>query len=256
MKELKQGLRTAKGDHEMTLANRIKGNPKQEAALASGVMILNVGGEIYTTTVSTLRKYPRSTLAELCSNPGKATIDQKGRIFIDREGTFFKYILAFLRSGQSPTHYIQEIYQEALFYNIEPLVELLKDSPALYGELVGRQQFLSEVPNYRENIEVVIQLARADSVGSRRSWVMACVIKNKEDEAKVLDAIDDLGPSKDTLVKFGPWRFSPTVSDLLDCIKLDIEKRGYNVSYQPYKAGRGLLSHSCNLFYELIFTWW
>eukprot|EP00061_Rhincodon_typus_P006655 g27523.t1 len=147
---------------------------------ASGVMVLNIGGEIYTTTVSTLRKYPRSTL---CSNPGKATIDRKGRIFSDREGTFFKYILALFRSGQSPTHYIQEIYQEALFYNIEPLVELIKDSPALYSELVRRQQFLSEVPNYRENIEVVIHLARAESVGSRRSWVMVCVIKNKEDEA-------------------------------------------------------------------------
>ncbi|XP_060682985.1 BTB/POZ domain-containing protein KCTD14-like [Hemiscyllium ocellatum] len=223
---------------------------------ASGVMILNVGGQIYTTTASTLKKYPRSTLAELCSNPGKAIIDRKGRIFIDREGTFFKYILAFLRSGQLPTRFTQQIYQEALFYNIEPLVELLRDSPELYGELVGRQQFLSEVPNYMENVEVLIHLARAESVGSRRSWVMVCVVKNKEDEAKVLETIRDLGPDKDSLVKFGPWRPSPTASDLLDCIKLDIEKRGYNVSFQPYKAVRGLLSSSCNLLFQFVFTWW
>lgn len=41
-----------------------------------------------------------------------------------------------------------------MYYNIQPLVKLLEETPQLFGELVGRQQFLSRVPHYKENIEV------------------------------------------------------------------------------------------------------
>ncbi|XP_078400930.1 BTB/POZ domain-containing protein KCTD14-like [Cetorhinus maximus] len=219
-------------------------------------MNLNVGGEIYTTTLSTLRRYPGSRLAEMCSAHAKVTRDSKGRLFVDRDGTYFKYILEFLRSEQPPTQFVQEIYQEAQFYNIEPLAELLKNLPEMYGELIGRQRFLAEVPNYRENIEVLIHLARAETVASRQSRVIVCVAKNKEDDVQYLEDVNNPTSDKDPVVKFGPWKPSPTVSDLLCCIKLDIENRGYKVSYQPYKAGKGQLSKSCSLLYKFVFTWW
>ncbi|XP_072332022.1 BTB/POZ domain-containing protein KCTD14-like [Scyliorhinus torazame] len=222
---------------------------------SSEVLNLNVGGEIYATTLSTLRKYPGSRLAEMCSAHAKVTTDSKGRLFIDREGTYFKYVLEFLRSEQPPTQFVPEVYREALFYNIEPLVELLKNSPEMYGELIARQQFLAQVPNYRENIEVVMHLARADSVAARQSRVIVCVVKNKEDERKYLEAVNDPDSCKDPVVKFGPWKPSPTVSDLLYCIKLDVENRGHKVSHQPCKAGKGLLK-CCHLLYEFVFTWW
>lgn len=47
-----------------------------------------------------------------------------------------------------------QVHKEAIHYNIKPLIKLLEETPRLFGELVGRQQFLSRVPHYKENIEV------------------------------------------------------------------------------------------------------
>lgn len=46
-----------------------------------------------------------------------------------------------------------QVHKEAVHYNIKPLIKLLEETPRLFGELVGRQQFLSRVPHYKENIE-------------------------------------------------------------------------------------------------------
>ncbi|XP_051882462.1 BTB/POZ domain-containing protein KCTD14-like [Pristis pectinata] len=228
-------------------------SPSQKIAT---VLNLNVGGQIYTTTLSTLTRFPGSKLAEMFRGHTRLPVDSKGRHFIDRKGTYFKYILEFLRTQEPPSQFVEEVYQEALFYGIEPLVKHLEDLPEIYGELVGRQNFLAQVANYRENIEVIIQLARADTVAARQSIVMVCVVKSREDNAEYLQTISRLGSSKDLIVKFGPWDPSPTVSDMLHCIKMDIEKRGYKVSYQPYGMVKRPLSKPCKFFYELIFTWW
>lgn len=50
--------------------------------------------------------------------------------------------------------YLTQIHREAVYYNIKPLIKQLEETPPMFGELVGRQQFLSRVPHYRENIEV------------------------------------------------------------------------------------------------------
>lgn len=47
-----------------------------------------------------------------------------------------------------------QVHKEAVHYNIKPLIKRLEETPRLFGELVGRQQFLSRVPHYKENIEV------------------------------------------------------------------------------------------------------
>lgn len=47
-----------------------------------------------------------------------------------------------------------QVHAEAVYYNIRPLIKRLEETPQLFGELVGRQQFLSRLPHYRENIEV------------------------------------------------------------------------------------------------------
>ncbi|XP_055522072.1 BTB/POZ domain-containing protein KCTD14-like, partial [Leucoraja erinacea] len=222
----------------------------------SKVINLNVGGQIYTTTLDTLTQFPGSKLSQMFTGPTRLPVDSRGRLFIDRKGIFFKYILEFLRTREPPSHFVEEIYQEALFYGVEPLVKVIEDLPKTYGEAVGRQSFLAQVANYEENIELIVRLARANAVSARRSTVVVCVVKSKEDDAERLKAVGDLGADMEPVVKFGPWDPSPTVSDMLFCIKMDIEKKGYKVSYQPYKIARRPLSKPCNIFYALIFTWW
>lgn len=223
----------------------------------SPVVQLNVGGHLFSTALSTLRKHPDSRLAELFSSPPKLRSDPLGRYFIDRDGSHFGAVLDFLRSDCLPTHSTKEVHREAVYYNIRPLVKLLEESPPLFGELVGRQQFLSRVPHYRENIEVLIRIARAEAIAARQSTIMICVLRTEEDLGLYGNAINSLESNKESVVTFGPWKATLSVKDLLDCVKLDIESQGYSVSIQRHAVERSFLStRSYDYFHKLIFTWW
>ena len=52
--------------------------------------------------------------------------DEDGRYFIDRDGTHFRYILNYLRDGntyipQDNPQILDELHEEVQFYQIEPL---------------------------------------------------------------------------------------------------------------------------------------
>ncbi|XP_062983938.1 BTB/POZ domain-containing protein KCTD14 [Elgaria multicarinata webbii] len=223
----------------------------------SQIVELNVGGEMFTTTLNTLKKHPGSKLAEMFGGgQPKPRMDSEGRYFIDRPGTYFKYILEYLRSNQVPMQCVQEVYKEALFYDIKPLIKQLEDSPQIFGELVARKQFLARVPNYTENIELMIRIARAEAVAARQSSVMVCVVKTEEDLAKCYEALNSLDTSKKSVVNFGPWKASPNIGDLLDCIKMDVEAKGYKISFQLYVPEKGFRFKSNEFFYKFLFTWW
>lgn len=223
----------------------------------SQIIELNVGGETFTTTLSTLKKHPGSKLAVMFSSGHpKLQTDSEGRYFIDRPGTYFKYILEYLRSDQVPLQCVQDVYREAVFFDIEPLVKQLEDSPQIFGELVARKQFLARVPSYMENIELMIRIARAEAVASRHSSVMVCVVKTEEDATKCQDTLNSLDTYKKSVVKFGPWKASPSIWDLLDCIKMDVEAKGYTISFQVYVPEKGFRFKSCDFFYKFLFTWW
>lgn len=219
-------------------------------------MQLNVGGQVYTTTLLTLRKFPNSKLAEMFTVPHKLLKDAEGRCFIDRDGTHFKAILEYLRSEEVPTENLLEVYKEAVFYNIKPLVKLLEESSQFFGEKVGRQQFLSHVRNYHENLEVLIRVGKAEAMASRYSTIIICVLKTEDDLARCNDAIVSIDTRKESIVSFGPWNAQATIEDLLDCIKMDIEAKGYKVNIKPHSTDKGFLFKSYDFFYKLTFIWW
>ncbi|NWW41182.1 KCD14 protein, partial [Panurus biarmicus] len=243
----------------MSIASEHKPLGKQVTGslnMLSPIVELNVGGEMYTTTLSTLKKHPGSKLAEMFTGQPKLRTDSEGRFFIDRPGTYFKYILEYLRSNQVPTQCVQDVYKEALFYDIEPLIKQLEDSPQIFGELVARRQFLACVPNYNENIELMIRIARAEAFASRQSSIIVCVVRTEEDAARCQDALNSLDVDKKSVVKFGPWKAVPSISDLLDCIQMDIEAKGYKISFQPHVTEKGFRFKSHDFFYKFLFTWW
>ncbi|CAJ1066324.1 BTB/POZ domain-containing protein KCTD14 [Xyrichtys novacula] len=222
----------------------------------SGVVQLNVGGHLFTTSLSTLKKHPDSRLAEMFSKQPKEHMDAQGRYFIDRNGSHFGAILEFLRSDWMPTDNIKEVHREAVYYNIKPLIKRLEETPQLFGELVARQQFLSRVPHYKENIEVLIRIARAEAIAARHSTIMICILRTEEDFGLYDNAINSLEADKESAVTFGPWKATPSVSDLLDCVKMDIESQGYNLSIQPHVMEKSFMSKSYNYFYKVTFSWW
>lgn len=220
------------------------------------VVQLNVGGQVYTTTLVTLCKFSNSKLAEMFSVPLKLVKDAEGRCFIDRDGTHFKAILEYLRSEEVPTKNLLEVHKEAVYYDIKPLVKLLEELPPFFGEKVGRQQFLSRVCNYQENLEVLIKVGRAEAMASRYSTIIMCILKTDDDLVRYNDAMVSLNTRKESIVSFGPWNAQATVEDLLDCIKMDIEAKGYKVSIKPHSTEKIFLFKSHDFFYKLTFTWW
>lgn len=64
---------------------------------------LNVGGQHFTTTLTTLQSYPNSMLAAMFSGRFSLKLDEDGEYFIDRNGKIFEIILDWLRTGMPPT---------------------------------------------------------------------------------------------------------------------------------------------------------
>ncbi|XP_047374806.1 BTB/POZ domain-containing protein KCTD14 [Sciurus carolinensis] len=231
-------------------------NTRPSPPTVSTVVQLNIGGQIYTTTLGTLRKLPGSKLSEMFSSSTKACTDAEGRFFIDRPGTYFGPILDYLRSGQVPTQHIPEVYREAQFYEIQPLVKLLEDMPQIFGEQVARKQFLLRVPGYSENLELLLRLARAEAVALRYSSVVVCVVRTEEEAARCAQPLCSLEARKMPVVKFGPWKVGPEIKDLLYCVEMDIKAQGYQVSCGRYYLDHAFRAKVTDCFHIFTFTWW
>uniref|UniRef100_H2YV76 BTB domain-containing protein n=1 Tax=Ciona savignyi TaxID=51511 RepID=H2YV76_CIOSA len=93
---------------------------------------LNVGGQYFVTTTTTLSKYPKSFLYRLCQeNPElNSDKDETGAFLIDRDPIYFGPVLNFLRHGKLviDKNLAEEgVLEEAEFYNITELIRLVKD---------------------------------------------------------------------------------------------------------------------------------
>ncbi|CAF1248355.1 unnamed protein product [Rotaria sp. Silwood1] len=93
----------------------------------SEIIQLNVGGTYYTTSKATLCSQ-ESMLKSLFQFP--LVYDQQKRIFIDRDGQHFRYILNYLRDSyiDIPSDPIvqNELLREAQYYCLDNLVKFLK----------------------------------------------------------------------------------------------------------------------------------
>ncbi|KAI8499779.1 Guanylate-binding protein 5 [Branchiostoma belcheri] len=106
----------------------------EEQAMFPDVVELNVGGTHFTTCLTTLRKYPESMLATMFSGRHRLARDKDGRYFIDRDGTYFKFVLDFLRTDEVPDippDCLMQAYNEAQFYGLKPLIVRLAKTPTL-----------------------------------------------------------------------------------------------------------------------------
>jgi len=59
---------------------------------------LDVGGSKFTTSLTTLRRFPDTMIGAMFSGRHALPLDEEGYHFVDRDGTHFRYILNFLRS--------------------------------------------------------------------------------------------------------------------------------------------------------------
>jgi hypothetical protein len=101
--------------------------------MASSKVILNVGGELYTTSVDTLTAREKNTFfTELFARNWQSERDPKDNsIFIDRNGKLFTHILEYLRTGAVPNSIKndeslrQNLVVEADYFRLQNLQNML-----------------------------------------------------------------------------------------------------------------------------------
>jgi hypothetical protein len=81
--------------------------------------------------------------------------DEEGRYFIDRDGTHFRYILNYLRDGNTYIPFenqqlVDELYEEVQFFNIENLLHRLENE-----RLNGAKKNGYEYISYTKLLELV-----------------------------------------------------------------------------------------------------
>lgn len=97
------------------------------------VIELNVGGVHYTTTLKTLLSEQDSKLYEIFNGkPDDVIKDSKGRIFIDRDGVLFRYILDYLRDAAItlPDGFREKdrLRKDAEYYKLNGLIKCINQT--------------------------------------------------------------------------------------------------------------------------------
>lgn len=97
---------------------------------------LDVGGQVFKTSVSTLRAERGTVLDAMFSGSGfEVTPNEDGAYFIDRDGTHFRLVLNYLRGCfdaslvEAETVVRRELLMEADFYGLQGLVHALLAKP-------------------------------------------------------------------------------------------------------------------------------
>ncbi|KAL8559467.1 hypothetical protein ACOMHN_037131 [Nucella lapillus] len=98
--------------------------------IQKGRIKLDVGGHVFTTSQLTLTREADSMLAAMFSGRHGLKKEEDGTIFIDRDGTHFRYILNYLRDGGLSTdalprnkQTLRELRNEAVYFQLHGLVQ-------------------------------------------------------------------------------------------------------------------------------------
>jgi len=116
------------------------------------IVRLNVGGKEFITTPATLESANGSVLYSIVKHTrvlGGAKLGSDQEIFIDRDGTHFAFVLAWLRAKSCssaykppPMEYREDVLIEAEYYTLTDLVDLLTRCKSTISESISQLEFL------------------------------------------------------------------------------------------------------------------
>jgi len=126
MENVIQGLERKKQSlqEEIERLKREKTSPQAYNFIRERVK-LDIGGRYYSSTFETLTSIPDSLLARIVTGDVPAERTSDGRIFIDRDGRHFRYVLNFLRDPENfsvrikDKAVLEEVKREAQFFGVE-----------------------------------------------------------------------------------------------------------------------------------------
>jgi hypothetical protein len=115
-------LRHSRSSH---VAAAAAANDDNDAAFdeSDGRVVLNVGGTRFETYLSTLTRYPNTTLGTMFSERNRPMLhfNKQGEVFFDRSPALFEPILAFYRNGvlRRPPHVDPRLFaEECAFFGV------------------------------------------------------------------------------------------------------------------------------------------
>lgn len=126
--------------------------------MCGDVIDLNVGGCFYSAHQSTLQSVGGSRLAEWFSKSPSEKLpqDKNGRIFIDRNGEIFYYVLEYLRNSKSAllpqtSAALDRLRIEAEYYKLPNLVSHIQETRKSLSSTITLS-YRGHVPSGRENL--------------------------------------------------------------------------------------------------------
>jgi len=179
--------------------------PQRPVSSLPRVIPLNVGGYSFVTTLSTLTKDKDSMLAAMFSGRHELDTDSEGRYFIDRDGTYFKYILNYLRDRkQLPSADIAlEVYKEAQFYQIEGLIGTLERFSNVFAHKLEDARKSKLGSDFEKWQQQIITCAQSKSLQNLTSTSKVSLL-SLEDHKKIMECGDCVGPHAHNLVVSKP----------------------------------------------------
>ena len=112
---------------------------------------LNVGGHYFTTSLQTLTKDRNSMLGVMFSEKFDMKPAEDDAFFIDRDGTHFRFILNYLRTGKltlpEGVTALNELQEEAEFYRIKGMLDELEFNSEILTNNEHRDLLLGWLPS-------------------------------------------------------------------------------------------------------------
>lgn len=152
------------------------------------VVIVNVGGTLFTTALSTLRRFPDSLLGSMFSGRHQILRDEDGHPFIDADPIYFRYVLEYLRTEAIPPEDLARgVYKTASYFAIEPLRERLLLVPEVARMLV-KELSCNRFSRYGEIKQRAIKLAiERAAVDPSNSGLVKILVKLRRKHAQKVE---------------------------------------------------------------------
>ena len=101
---------------------------------------INVGGLVFETYASVLKKDTSSLLSRLCDEDSPVKPDPDGCFVFNRDWWLFRYILSFLRDGSLPDDrtLLAQLYQEAHFWELGELMCAIEENKLHLRETIDK----------------------------------------------------------------------------------------------------------------------
>jgi hypothetical protein len=127
----------------------------------SKIIKLNVGGQYFATTLTTLTKDKDSMLAAMFSGQYQLEKDESGCVFIDRDGKYFSYVLHYLRTNElsaeiTEQKVLTQLQKEAQYYQLQRLIQKISESLKTADEPVTPTPISTNNSNSEERVKAYV----------------------------------------------------------------------------------------------------